>query len=278
MSPADCSGLLRQIPEEHRDDIASLIEGALEPYRTILLHFSPRIRILGLRGTLGMRRGQSMSLPIIGLWVDATNMAVVRTPLGMKPVWYAVLFHEIGHAVDYMTRPYRRRALEGAVRSDVRARILSIAEKAGADRTVSELAAGYLMNRRNVTAQGEMKDLTLLIREEFLRQLRDRARPTPYDTCGVSDVYGGETRNRLAASFKHPVIYWSWFMRLIGITPALEYFAENFSDGVMGFTRKLSIQREYLPQAASLLNDEESDGFGRGALWKIADRISAKGR
>lgn len=118
--------LSMQIPPEYRDKFEALCYNAPEPYRTIFFGYLDTIDINGWDGPLGIRNwsikdmlpggitGSSMSTPEWGIWMNidynnpnAPGMDIIKygePPNEISaPSFFSVLFHEIGHRIDYNT-------------------------------------------------------------------------------------------------------------------------------------------------------------------------------
>ena len=271
--------ILDKMPPEHKEQVASLIEQAQDPYRTIFLDCCGKVRVLGVNGVLGTKQGRAMSLPVLGLWVDSNLKSQCQLPGQVIPTWYSVLFHEVGHTVDYTYRPYKKAELNSAIRKDVRATLVRLAHKVEADK--AETLAELMMSGNKASSDEKTNELMQRLGSEFVNEVAP-ARGTGahrklghYATGGISDVYGGVTGNRCMDLISHPKFYWSWFMRMLGISPGLEFFADTFSDGILGFESRIKMQETYLPTATHMLTGGTAEN-PEGAIWKIYNKLMNK--
>ena len=268
--------ILKRLPPEHAEAVTEIIETARDPYRTIFLACCKRIHVLGTGGVLGTGQGRAMSLPVVGLWVDAELKGQSRIAGQVMPTWYSVLFHEIGHSVDYITRPYRATELNAAIRQDVRNTLERLTTEIDVDqapRIVERMMRGP--RKQN---DEQMLEWMKRVREQFVKEMNSvkgtgtERRLMGYSTSGVSDVYGGVTGNQCMELHHHPLFYWSWIMRSIGISPAMEFFADTFSDGMLGYEARIKLQETYLPTANRMITGGPGQDHD-GAIWKVYDRI-----
>jgi len=269
--------ILAKLPQQHAEVIAEIIEEAQDPYKTLFMQCCKRIRVLGIKGVLGTGKGRAMSLPVLGLWIDADLKGEISVGDRVIPTWYSVLFHEIGHGVDYITRPYRAAQVNDAIQKDVKTTLLRLAKDIDSSRAqqIADLTISGGDNGDKELTEEWMKQIkTSFKKETSAAKGKGTARQFGYyATSGISDIFGGVTGNRCMDTHSHPKIYWSWFMRLLGISPALEMFAETFSDGMLGFKARSQLQQTYLPSADKLLTDG-SVKDPQGAIWKAYNKVT----
>jgi hypothetical protein len=261
---------LGDLPAQDRIALEEICYNAPEPYRTILFANMDKVKILGTEG-IG---DSSMSVPGgFGIFIDTSDTTPITVNGVSMPRWYSTLFHEIGHSIDYATDASKvDGVLNATIRSDVEDQLKQLGlnystNQSDIDKAVSKILAG---NKIEIIPTDPQKLLQLNIQLDMTKILKTAIPPfTPpdYTYSGISDTYGGVTKNAIEGEWSHKNYYWY----IPFISPGLETFADNFSDGVLDYKDKRIIQDTYLPKTSALLNGDPNDPLDRGMLGNIYD-------
>lgn len=285
------SEVLVSLPAADRAAIEKLAYDAQEPYRTVFFAYIDKVNILTTDGIPGA--GGSMSLPNIGIFLDTSDNGLIEINGQMMPRWYAVLFHEIGHTIDYATDNSDINILDDSIKQDVTNMLERLGQGFSNDPDAIKKAIDNIMNGKRLDKQptDPSKQLQWDIQEQMKRYLKgdgdfdgDGVEDLPngtdkYRRSGVSDVYGGVTKNAVKGTYGHDDSYWGIWQGatavtgLIGLiphlTPGLELFAENFSDGMLNYTDKRAQQDVFLGETSKLLNGDTANPNDAGMMGDV---------
>jgi len=275
---------------EDINNIKYIIYTADEPYRSIFLEYADNIVIGDYdyqeKDSDGNLKSQHYSPSDNEVYIrfhSNNNNVGINDPQGP----YVVFFHEYGHAIDdvaykdgalfdenYMTQDYTsgglimQKAAEQDVYNNIKASVKAYAISNGfiiSDATEARITDAIMAFDNSGFKDGSTNDK---IYDEVIAIYKSTFGGTPKDAtvyCGISDVYGGFTDNKLKGTWGHsnerdPLsTYWNdW--QLFGGTEytgkqSKELWAETFSRYMTGNEEAIKELNRYFPTAIPIMDE-----------------------